>query len=114
MHLKKIIILLFLVSLTAFSCARQEADIILRNGDVYTVDEDQPWARVIVISGNKIAAVLNDEAKLDKYLGPSTRVIDLEGKLAVPGFFDAHQSSCSLAFHKKRLNFSSMFARHNI
>ena len=61
MHLKKIIILLFLISITAFSCGRQEADIILRNGDIYTVEEDHPWARVVVITGNKITAVLDDE-----------------------------------------------------
>ena len=90
MYTKKIIALLFLISITVLFCGRQEADIILRNGDIHTLEDDQPWARAVVITGNKIIAVLDDETKADKYVGPSTRIVDLNGKLAVPGFIDAH------------------------
>ncbi len=60
------------------------------NGDVYTVDEDQPWARAIIITGNTITAVLADESEAEDYIGPDTRVVDLEGGLALPGFIDTH------------------------
>jgi predicted amidohydrolase YtcJ len=90
MNYQKTIIVLLLVLITAFSCGKQEAGIVLRNGDIYTVEDDQPWAKAVVISGNKIIAVLDNEKEAGSFIGPATRVIDLQGKLAVPGFIDAH------------------------
>jgi predicted amidohydrolase YtcJ len=66
------------------------ADLILSNGAVYTMEADHPWASAIVITGNMITAVLDDDAAADAYRGPDTRVIDLEGKFVVPGFIDGH------------------------
>ena len=66
------------------------ADLILSNGAVYTMEEDHPWASTVVITGNMITAVLDDDAAADRYRGPDTRVIDLEGKFVVPGFIDGH------------------------
>ena len=44
-----------------FSCGQQgaavEADIVLKNGAVYTMEESQPWAKATVIAGNTIIAV---------------------------------------------------------
>ncbi len=79
-----------LLALTSTSCGQQKADLVLVNGDVYTVEADQPWAKAVVISGNSITAVLADEREAEAFIGPDTRVVDLEGKLAVPGFIDAH------------------------
>jgi predicted amidohydrolase YtcJ len=66
------------------------ADLILMNGDVYTMEEDQPWASAVVVTGNTITAVLEDDSEVDDYRGPETEVIDLEGKFVVPGFIDGH------------------------
>ncbi|KPK74017.1 MAG: hypothetical protein AMJ79_14820, partial [Phycisphaerae bacterium SM23_30] len=66
------------------------ADLILINGDVYTMDEDHPWARVVVITGNKITAVLDDKKLADPYIGPSTTIADLKDQFVLPGFIDAH------------------------
>jgi len=82
--------MLVIILLSVFSCSFQEADIILTNGDIYTVEEDHPWAKAVVISDNKIIAVLDNEVKTNKYIGENTRIVDLDGKLAVPGFIDAH------------------------
>jgi len=79
-----------LIILTTISCGRQAADLVLMNGDVYTVEEAQPWARAIIITGNVITAVLDDESAAGDYIGPGTRVVDLEGRLALPGFIDTH------------------------
>ncbi len=90
MYTSKTTAFLILMSLFLFSCGKHEADIVIRNGDIYTVEENQPWAKAIVITGNKITAVLDNEKDANSYIGSSTRVIDLEGKLAIPGFIDAH------------------------
>jgi len=66
------------------------ADIVIRGGDIYTVEDDRPWARAIAISGNTIVAVLDSDADADRYIGASTRVVELGERLALPGFIDAH------------------------
>jgi len=74
MCVNKPAVLGFLFALTTLSCGKQEADLVLTNGDVYTVEEGQPWARAIVISGNEITAVLEDESEAKAYIGPGTWV----------------------------------------
>ncbi len=61
------------------------ADLILLNGEVYTMEEDHPWASAVVVTGNRITAVLDDDAEAEAYRGPDTKVIDLQGKFVVPG-----------------------------
>ncbi len=84
-----------LLSLSALmaSCASgpdNAADLILLNGAVYTMEEAQPWAGAVVVTGNRITAVLDTDAEAEAYRGPGTRVVDLEGKFVVPGFIDGH------------------------
>ncbi len=66
------------------------ADLILLNGAVYTMEEEQPWASAVVVTGNTITAVLADDAEADAFRGQGTRVIDLNGSFVVPGFIDGH------------------------
>ena len=56
---------------------------------VYTVNDSQPWATAIAIKREKIVYVGDDEGAL-KLVGPHTRVVDLAGKMLLPGFQDAH------------------------
>jgi predicted amidohydrolase YtcJ len=75
------------------SCSRQpqeQADIVLRNGKIYTMEADQPWASAVAIKGNTIAAVMTHDSEANAWIGPSTRVVDLEGRFALPGFIDGH------------------------
>ena len=78
-------------AMMALSCQRiEKADLILVNGEVYTMEESQAWASAIAIKGNMIVAVLENDSEAKKYEGPETRVIDLEGKFLTPGFIDGH------------------------
>ena len=73
------------------SCSNiEKADLILLNAEVYSMEEDQPWASAMAIKDNKIVAVLENDKSARKYSGPETRVIDLEGKFVLPGFIDGH------------------------
>jgi predicted amidohydrolase YtcJ len=65
------------------------ADLIIINGAVRTMDATQPLAEAVAIYGNRIAAV-GTTAEVRKLTGPKTRVIDAGGKLVLPGFNDAH------------------------
>lgn len=66
---------------------REAADLILTNAVVYTLDSQYPWATALVIRDGLIVAVGNDRELLEEYEG---RVLDLEGKMVLPGFHDAH------------------------
>ena len=82
---------LFLLNLV--SCTKEQiapADLVLMNGEIFTADVDNPSAKALVITGNKITAVLSNEAKTKKYIGDTTEVIDLEGKFVTPGIIDGH------------------------
>ena len=69
--------------------AARPADLVLRGGKIVTVDETRPSAEALAIAGDTIAAVGSNQ-DIERYVGPATRVIDLKGALAVPGFIDAH------------------------
>lgn len=65
------------------------ADLVLRNGKVVTMDSTAPEGEALAVTGDRITAVGSD-ADIQKYIGPDTRVIDLEGHLAIPGFNESH------------------------
>src|SRR3712207_919880 len=65
------------------------ADLVFLNGTVITVDDARPSAEAVAVVGNRIARVGgNDEIRED--VGPTTRVVDLEGRTLLPGFNDNH------------------------
>ena len=67
----------------------EPADLVLRGGNVVTVDDALPSAEAIAIRGFEIVAVGSDR-EIDRYVGPETERIELEGRLAIPGFIDGH------------------------
>ena len=67
----------------------EPATLVVQNGRIVTVDEARPEARAMAIRGETIAA-LGTEADIKPYIGPSTRVIDLKGALAIPGIIESH------------------------
>ena len=67
----------------------QAADLVLRGGHVVTVDSTRPEAEAVAILGHRIMLVGTDE-EVNAHVGPETRVIDLDGRLAIPGFIEGH------------------------
>jgi predicted amidohydrolase YtcJ len=65
------------------------ADLIVRNGRIYTGDAARPWARALAIEDGRIVAVGSD-AEAAAQTGPATTVVDAAGRLVVPGFNDTH------------------------
>ncbi|NIM90592.1 MAG: amidohydrolase family protein [Candidatus Aminicenantes bacterium] len=82
-----------LIILSSSNCAQEEfppADLVLLNGDVYTVNPDNPEASALVIKGSTIEAVCQRDRQAKRYIAEGTKVIDLEGSFVVPGIIDAH------------------------
>ena len=84
-------IAVFALALLASACASRvpPADMVLRHGAIVTMDSTHPNAEALAISGDHITAVGSD-ADMQRYVGPNTKVIDLGGHLAIPGFIESH------------------------
>ena len=95
---------LFVVFL-ASSCgpAQPSADVVVRNGVIYTVNELAPRAEAVAITGGRIVFV-GDEAEVEDYIGPDTQVIDLDGATAVPGLTDSHYHLSGVGNRELTLN----------
>jgi predicted amidohydrolase YtcJ len=65
------------------------ADLALKGGAIYTMDGARSWAETIAIDEGRIVYV-GTEAGAKDYIGPQTRVVDLEGRMVLPGFQDVH------------------------
>ena len=66
-----------------------EASLILVNAKLWTENPAQPTAQAVALDGSRILAVGNNAA-IRKLVGPDTRIIDLGGRLLLPGFNDSH------------------------
>ena len=87
-----------------------KADVVLRNGKIYTADPARSIQQSIAFTGNTIVAV-GDDKDVTPLIGSGTKVIDLGGKLVLPGLIDTHihpiigainGAKCSLAGVKPR------------
>jgi predicted amidohydrolase YtcJ len=85
-------IAVMLATVLVLGCAAsvdEPADLVLLNGRVVTVDDERPEAQAVAIVGDRIRAV-GTNREIRRTIGDGTRIIDLEGRLAVPGFIDGH------------------------
>ena len=99
-----IVALLLLASVGAKpEAAPEPADVIFKNGNIYTVSERQPRAQAIAVKAGKISFVgSNADAKV--YEGKNTRVVDLKGDTVVPGLTDSHYHLSGVGAREMNLN----------
>jgi predicted amidohydrolase YtcJ len=81
--------LVFLASLLGVRAFAQTADLLLTHGHIYTSNPAQAWVEAVAMQGDKILAVGSD-SEAAKFRGPKTQVIDLGGRMAMPGIIDSH------------------------
>jgi predicted amidohydrolase YtcJ len=77
------------LSMVSWSMDRTEPELILYNGNFWTVDPRQPRAQAVAISGGRFLAIGSNEEVLPLAAG-NAKKIDLGGKTVLPGFIDAH------------------------
>ena len=83
------------------------ADLVFKNGNIYTVNERQPRAEAVAVKGDRIIFVgSNREAQ--NYIGKNTRVVDLGGRTMVPGMTDAHHHLSGVGFREMTLNLEGL------
>ena len=85
-------------------------DLILRNGNIVTLDATQSHVAALAIAGDRIVAV-GSNATIDALAGPATRVIDLAGALVLPGFCDAHIHLSTWALARREVKIADTRSR---
>src|SRR6476660_2164408 len=81
------------------------ADLLLRNGRIVTVDDRLPEAQALAARDGKIVFV-GAAADAQRFVGPSTQVIDLNGQFAMPGFIEGHGHFTEIGADRVDLDFS--------
>ena len=76
---------------------REYADIVLKNGKIYTMDPNLPEAEAVACKGGTILAV-GDEEEMDALIGSDTEVVDLKGNVLFPGFIKMRSALAQEAF----------------
>src|ERR1043165_7819064 len=94
---------LFLGLIPAPQRTQSAADIVFKNGNVYTANDKSPKAQAIAVKEDRIIFV-GTNAAAQKYVGPNTRVVDLKGNTVLPGFTDSHQHLSGVGQREMTLN----------
>jgi len=80
-----------LAALTACTSepAIEPATLVVKNGTIVTMEAAAPEVQALAVRGDRIVAT-GTTADIDKYVGPSTEVVDLAGLTAIPGLIEGH------------------------
>jgi predicted amidohydrolase YtcJ len=98
-----ILLVFWNTSTTSNGFAADEADLVLRGGEIATLDAKQPAAQALAIRSERIIAV-GTNAEISALIGPKTKTIELAGRFAMPGFIEGHGHFLSLGDSKRRLD----------
>jgi predicted amidohydrolase YtcJ len=79
------------------------ADSLFTGGRVYTADPAQPWAEAVAVAGERILAV-GRASELADLAGPRTQVVELAGRLLLPGFTESHIHFVELALRPGQID----------
>jgi len=80
----------YLIAASAALAAAADADLILHNGKILTVDSAFSIRQAVAVKNGRITAVGEDRAVLSAERGPHTRVVNLRGRTVLPGLIDSH------------------------
>ncbi len=86
------------------------AGLVLTGGAVYTVDTARSWAQAVAVDDGRIVAVGTD-ADMRPYVGPRTEVINLRGRMLLPGFQDAHVHASGGGLERSQCDLTGVHTR---
>ena len=66
------------------------SDLVIKNANIWTMDDTSPRAKHLAIYSNTICKVTNDLNEVEQLIGPETKIIDAENRTVIPGFIDSH------------------------
>jgi predicted amidohydrolase YtcJ len=90
--------------------APRRADVLFRGGVVYRVDPARSWSQAVAVAGDRILAV-GPDADLRGLAGSGTQIIDLRGRMLLPGFQDAHVHASAGGLDRLRVDLTAADGR---
>lgn len=100
-----------LIALALAGCGgvdkEKAADVALTGGRIYTVDADRSWAEAVAIKDGRIVFV-GSSADAKDFIGDDTKVVDLKGRMVVPGFQDVHVHPISAGIEANACNLNGL------
>jgi predicted amidohydrolase YtcJ len=85
----------------------KKADLIMMNGIVYTADAHRTLTESVAVCGGRIVYVGSNEG-VTPWLGPKTRIVDLKGRMAAPGFHDSHIHAIGAAYGRMQIQLTDV------
>jgi predicted amidohydrolase YtcJ len=91
--------LLFILDCTHY----EQADLVILNGTIYTMNKDKPKTEAVAVRGGKIVFV-GSKASVKKMISSKTKIFDLKNRTMTPGFIEGHGHIFGLGYSKMRLD----------
>jgi len=87
--MNRIVTAIVIAAVAVGAAHAQPADLVARGGLVWTVDDANPRAEAVAVLDGRFIFVGSDEG-VDRHIGASTEIVELDGALVTPGFYDNH------------------------
>ena len=101
------------LAVPAYASPRPPADLVFLGGAVYTVDAARQWASAVAVRGGKIAFVGTDAAA-QAFIGKSTQVLELQGRMLLPSFQDSHSHASQVPNPDRELDLEGLQDREQL
>ena len=103
-----IVTILCITILSIIGCSsNRSADLVILNGNIYTVAVSSPKAIAVAVKGGRIIAV-GSNTDIDPLIGKGTKVVDLNGLTMIPGFIESHGHIMGLGSSKMKLDLNGI------
>lgn len=98
----RLLILLLLIGCNSNTKPEEAANIIFKNGTIYTANDSQPTAKLVAVTNGLISYVGDDESAITT--NSSTQIIDLEGQTLTPGLIEGHGHILGIGYNEMNIN----------
>ena len=99
----KILIITFIL----FGCESNDADLIIENGTIYTMNDLNPIIEAVAVKNGKIIG-LGSKSHIKSFESKNTKTLDLKGYTMTPGLIEGHGHFMGLGYSKMRLDLSTV------
>jgi predicted amidohydrolase YtcJ len=98
----RLLILLLLIGCNSNTKPEEAANIIFKNGTIYTANDSQPTAKLVAVTNGLISYVGDDESAITT--NSSTQIIDLEGQTLTPGLIEGHGHILGIGYNEMNID----------
>ena len=102
-YIPKILVIVFVF----FGCESNKADLIIENGNIYTMNDLNPLVEAVAVKNGKIIGI-GSKYSIEAFRAENTKTLDLRGSTMTPGLIEGHGHFMGLGYAKMRLDLSTV------